>query len=184
MKRGIGICLIICLLVIGGCSQGEDRSDIVEMEPQSSQMKAICELATMECYFHNVAKFREEDASGFLWWKKDKSFWIEYSGVVTIGIDASSLMIEVVDEQVTITIPQAKVLSSKVDEDTLTIESFYIDNDSASIEGVDETAAFKEAQANMTRKAENDTALLASAGRGGAWLFRSIFFWDLTCRLN
>ncbi|MEI3228995.1 MAG: DUF4230 domain-containing protein [Lachnospiraceae bacterium] len=57
-----------------------------EIVPQASQMKAICELATMKCYYHNVAKYTREDAAGILWWKKDRRFWIEYDGIVTMGM--------------------------------------------------------------------------------------------------
>ena len=48
-------------------------------------MKAICELATMKCYYHTVAKYKEENAEQFLWMSKDKKFWVEYSGIVPPG---------------------------------------------------------------------------------------------------
>lgn len=40
-----------------------------EVVPQVSQMKSICELATIDCYYHNVAKYSEDDATGVLWLK-------------------------------------------------------------------------------------------------------------------
>lgn len=41
-------------------------------EPDVTEMRAICELSVMDCYYHNVAKYFEEDAQkGFLGhWKK------------------------------------------------------------------------------------------------------------------
>ena len=63
--------LMACALVSCG---GEAAAPSVAVEPETAQMKAICELAVMDCYYHNVAKFREEDAEGFLWWQKDKHF--------------------------------------------------------------------------------------------------------------
>lgn len=132
-------------------------------EPQLFQMKSIAELATMDVYFHNVAKFNEKDAAGILIWKKDKNFWIEYSGIVEIGIDASLLDVEVVEENVTIHIPEAKVLGSKVEEATLTKDSFIVDKKSADISAEDEIQAFKEAQDNMVLEASQDQNLLASA---------------------
>jgi len=133
------------------------------VEPQLFQMKSIAELATMDVYFHNVAKFNEKDATGILLWKKDKNFWIEYSGIVEIGIDASLLDVEVVEENVTIQIPEAKVLGSKVDDATLSKDSFIVDNKSADISAEDEIQAFKEAQENMVLEASQDQNLLASA---------------------
>ena len=55
-----GILLATCT----SCSIGRKNPD--DMKPQISQMKSICELAEMDCYYHNVAKYEEEDASGFL----------------------------------------------------------------------------------------------------------------------
>ena len=162
MKRLVVVLLIIaiCFSCVA-CSNKNDSSS--EMAPQASQMKAICELATMECYYHNVAKYLEEDASGVLLWKKDREFWVEYTGTVTIGIDTSLVNIEVDGENVTITIPPAKVLSCKVDDKTLTEDSFIVAKDSAAVEAEHQTEAFTEAQAKMQEAASSDTVLLANA---------------------
>ena len=109
MKRWIA--LLTSAVLILSCTACQKKEQLPKVEPQISQMRSICELAVMECYYHNVAKYQEEDAAGFLLWKKDKHFWIEYSGVVELGIDASRLSMEVSGDEVTITIPAAKVLS-------------------------------------------------------------------------
>ena len=98
-----------------------------------------------------------------MWWKKDRKFWIEYSGIVTIGIDATLVNVEVEGETVTITIPPAKVLGCKVNEETLSEDSFIVANDSAKVEAEHQTKAFQEAQSKMQEEASNDTALLANA---------------------
>lgn len=64
---------------------------------------------------------------------------------------------------VTITIPQAQVLDCKVDETTLTEDSFIVAKGSAAVEAEHQTAAFQEAQARMQESASSDTALLANA---------------------
>lgn len=163
--RKIFLLLVSMILALGcaACNKKEDEKININIEPEISQMKSICELATMECYFHNVAKYYEEDAEGSLWWKKDKHFWIEYSGVVTLGIDVSQVNIEVDDNVVTITLPEAKVLGNKVDETTLTEDSFIVETGSADVKAEDQTRAYEEAQKNMIEVASNDTALLASA---------------------
>ena len=82
MKRAIALLLAaMILLPFSACGKTE-KEERINMEPQVSQMKAICELAVMDCYYHNVAKFTEKDAEGALFWKKDKHFWVEYSGIV------------------------------------------------------------------------------------------------------
>ena len=150
---------VMCMTCIS-CGQKEQKT--VE-EPKVSQVKAICELAVMDCYYHNVAKYFEEDASGIWLWKKDKKFWIEYSGVVRIGIDASQVQMEVKDKQVEITMPKAKVMNCTVDSATLNSESFIVASDSAKVEADDQTKAFREAQKNMEEEASGDSALLAAA---------------------
>lgn len=155
----------IVLMIIGlssmfvSCTTNQKST----MELEVSEMKAITELATLECYFHNVAKYTEEDAQVILLWKKDKHFWIEYSGIVKIGIDPSLLVIEVKEDTVTIKIPEAKVLDKKVDDATLTKDSFIVEKNSAKVTGEDEITAFKEAQDNMVIAASEDHTLMASA---------------------
>lgn len=160
-KKIISIVLaaVMCMTCIS-CGQKEQK--MVE-EPKVSQVKAICELAVMDCYYHNVAKYFEEDASGIWLWKKDKKFWIEYSGVVRIGIDASQVQMEVKDKQVEITMPKARVMNCTVDAATLNIDSFIVASDSAKVEAEDQTKAFEEAQKNMEMEAAGDAALLANA---------------------
>ena len=158
------MCILISAVLtlsLAACSDTEPAP--VDMEPQTSQMKAICELAVMDCYYHNVAKYELKDAEGFLWWTKDKNFWIEYSGVVTLGIDVSRVTVEVDGTKVTISIPAAEVLSCTVDSSSLTEDSFIVAQDSAAIEAEDEVYAFADAQAKLEETASQDTALLASA---------------------
>lgn len=155
-KRAV---LILSTIVLASCGMPEKPKDVLEI----SQMRAIAELAVMECYYNNVAKFKEEDASGFLFWKKDKRFWIEYNGVVNLGIDASKLKMEVKDADVKIHLPDAKVLSYKVDPNSLTEDAFIVEDGSAKVTVQDENTAFAEAQKNMLNTAMQDTLLMNSA---------------------
>lgn len=163
MKRIIAALLAILFsLSLSSCGQSDEAKQ-TDVEPEVSQMKAICELAVMDCYYHNVAKFKEEDAEGFLFWTKDKHFWIEYSGVVSLGVDVSLVTMEVSGDQVTITLPKAKVLSCKVDSTTLTEDSFIVADNSAKIDAEDEVAAFEAAQSDLEETASQDSVLLANA---------------------
>lgn len=132
--------------------------------PRASQVKSICELATMQCYYHNVAKYYAENAEKvFINKYKDRKFWVEYSGVVTIGVDTSLVSMDVDGDVVTITVPPAKVLNCKVDEKTLNEDSFIIAKDSAKVEAEHQTKAFKDAQKLMYEAANNDKNLLSNA---------------------
>lgn len=152
------IITMICITCVS-CKK-EDKK---EVKPHITQMKSICELATMECYYHNVAKYEKKDVEGILLWKKDKKFWMEYSGTVTVGIDASKLSIEVKDDVVKITIPEAEVLANEVNEEEFNDDSMVVEDGSAKVKAEDQTAALKKAQKNMVKEAKNDTVLLANA---------------------
>lgn len=160
--KNIGALLVVAMLLLlgAGCAKQEVSAPA---KPEISQMKSICELAVMECYYHNVAMLKEEDASGFWFWKKDKHFWVEYSGIVKLGIDASQVRMEVSGDQITITIPEARVMGCKVDSASLQEDSFIVDTDSAKITAEDEVKAFAEAQRQLEQNAAADQALLSSA---------------------
>ena len=171
------ICSLICtMLLLSFAACANPHADLSTMEPKTSQMKAICELAVMDCYYHNVAKYKLEDAEGLLFWTKDKHFWIEYSGIVTLGIDASLVTVEMADSTVSITIPKAKVLSCSVDPDSLSTDSFIVAKDSAAVEAADEVAAFAKAQADLEETASQDTALLANAQQRAQALLEDYIF--------
>ena len=62
MKKYLrGFLIIIICFFCAACAK-QSKS----IEPKAAQMRSICELATMECYYHNVAKYKEENASGIL----------------------------------------------------------------------------------------------------------------------
>lgn len=160
MKKYLCSILVVLICFLSTSCAKEEAKNV---KPEPSQMKAICELAVMKCYYHNVAKYKHENATGMLWWKKDRHFWMEYAGVVTIGIDATQLSIEVNEENVTITIPPAKVLGCKVDESTLTEDSFIVANNSSKVEAEHQREAFASAMGNLEKEAKTNVALLASA---------------------
>ena len=159
------IALFLALAAILGCTACGQREEAPAVEPDVTEMRAICELSVMDCYYHNVAKYFEEDAQkGFLGiGKKDKHFWIEYSGVVRMGIDASLVNIKVEDTLVTITIQEAKVLKCTVDSDSLSQDSYIVDTDSAKVKAADEVLNFAEAQRQLEETAAKDKTLLANA---------------------
>lgn len=167
MKKIIALLLVVLLLL---CGCGKSDRNNPSMEPQISHIRNICELATTECYYHNVAKFRQENAKGFLWFSKDKNFWIEYSGQVSVGVDASLVTITVKNDKVSITLPPAKILGCKVDEHTLDTASFIVADNSAAITAEDEIIALKEAQLQMLESVSGDSVLLENARQRAQFL--------------
>lgn len=166
MKKIIALILSIAvLLVCIACGEQEVIVDEIEAKPEVTEMRMICELAVMECYYHNVAKYFEKDAEkGFLGiGKKDKRFWIEYSGVVKFGVDMEKVSIDVREDVITITLPKASVLNCKLDTSSLSKDSFVVDKKSAAVTADDQVRAFNEAQMKLEEVAKNDKVLLDSA---------------------
>lgn len=164
MKKIVGLMMTFVMVVLCASCAAPAEEDLSALKLQEKQIKAICELAVMDCYYHNVAKFTEEDAQGALWWKKDKRFWVEYSGVVQFGVDVSQVeIVDIQDTTVKITLLEAKVLGCKVDSSSLSEDSFIVDKDSADIEAGDEVAAFDEAQRQLEKLASSNKALLGNA---------------------
>lgn len=142
------------------CGKSEDAKT-PQIEPDQARMRAISELSVMECYYHNVAKFDQKNAEQFLFWSKDKRFWIEYSGTVRIGVDAAEVKLESIgDDKFKVTIPFGRVLSCTVDSGSLTADSYVVDTDSAAVTADDEVYAFQEAQKQLEANATKNTKLL------------------------
>lgn len=158
----IGMCvMMMCSLSACGLKQ-KDTS--VEKVINITQMKAICELATLECYYHNVAKVSKE--KDVLWWDTKAELWIEYSGIVKVGVDISDLDLEVNGEVVNITMPKAAVLSCEVDETKLNKDSYIMIREGLGAEKItadDQTLAFQTAQDSMREAAETDEELISQA---------------------
>lgn len=150
-------------------SEAVPASSTVEAVPESilseTEMLDICELATLDCYYHNVVKVNDEDNKSILPWVKYDHYWIEYSGIVTLGVDVSKVDISVDGTQVEITMPEAEILDYSVDESTFEDSGEYIvlAKDSAKIDADDEKSAFTKAESDMREKAQADTKNLERA---------------------
>lgn len=167
-KKKILYSILMLLLVfsVSGCVEKKNKSERDEKKEELniSQMQSICELATLECYYHNTAKFNSEKE--VLFWDTSKTLWVEYSGIVKMGVDFSELRMEVTDNVVTIGITDAKVLSCNIDETSLSKDTFYSETNgflSGEIGAEEQTEAFKAAQEGMLATAQKDEALLLQA---------------------
>ena len=150
-------CVTALLLLTTACGKAEAP---VLPVPQEGQVKAICQLAVLECDYHNLAKFEQKDASKFLWMTKDKRFWVEYSATAVLGIDADQVSMELQGDVVKVTLPKAEVLKSKVNGDSLSPDSYIVDKESAPVTAEDEVRAFKDAQDSLQQTVEADGDML------------------------
>lgn len=159
---------IVCPLIMLSfltCLTACQQANRIKKDLEIQEMRAITELATVQCYFHNVAKSDEPTNKAWyeFWEKSNIRFWVEYDGVVTIGIDASKLEMQVENTTVRITVPEAIVLDAIVNPKSLTKESYYYDPNTKKPDENDEQKAFEEAQLNMIDAAKSNAALLLNA---------------------
>lgn len=164
-RRTLLFVLPALLLLLCGCGAKEEEQTEKKPEISISDMRAVCELATMECYYHNTAKLDSEKK--VLFWNTSKKLWIEYSGIVKLGIDVSRVDMKVDGNVVTIAMPEAEVLSCDVDETSLTKDSFYSETKglgSGKVGAEEQSQAFEAAQKEMRAVVEQDEALLLQAG--------------------
>lgn len=155
----IGVTAVFCTACESLMPREEDK--MIEIVPQLSQVKDVCQLAVIECYYHDVARNTEEDAEGFWLWKKDRHYWIEYDAVVQFGIDVSQVNIVIDDTTVTITLPQAKLLECRIDSSKPF--TYTIEDNSAAVSAQNSTQTLVAAQAELRKKAENDAVLISDA---------------------
>ena len=106
--------VVLCLT---GCGKETQTADF-------SGVTSVCELATLKCYYHNVAKAETEASGIFAKWLKTgyKKIWTEYSGIIEYGIDISQVTVSEPDKNgvVTVTMPDAQVLNVDTTEEKTT----------------------------------------------------------------
>lgn len=137
-----------------------------EQEISESKIQKICELATLECFYHNVSDW-SQPAYGIFGYGA-KKVWMEYDGIVHVGIKAGKVRISEPDENdvITVTIPAATILDKDLDEESIseitsdkTVLFFF--NDSVNTE--DRKKALAKAQDDMEATAAKDEMILGEA---------------------
>lgn len=162
MKNTKFTCVILITLLSINCLFGCGSQ---KQKPDFSSIKSVCELSTLKCYYHNVATY-EKNAHGLLkvFGSGYKKIWIEYSGIVNLGIDINKVDISEPDTNnvITIKIPDVEVQSTSLDKSTLS-EPLTDKGVFTKITTEEKTEALSSAQQNMKETAQKDTSLLAQA---------------------
>ncbi|MBQ8683495.1 MAG: DUF4230 domain-containing protein [Clostridia bacterium] len=159
MKRLLTILLVVACIATLACSC-KDNSAV----PTETEIRAICELATIRSYYNNVAKETKEKDTIF---QKKREMWIEYEGYADLGVDMQEVSMKLSGNTVTVTIPAAKVLEVGIVDDTLTEDSYVMSADGFlfknKITTEEQQEAIQKAQAKMEEAVSGNTALLAQA---------------------
>ena len=196
MKKGISLVLSVALLSVALCGCGKkdprktqlkrksvntqyqiDYNDpdltpemLANMKPEEIQIKNICKLATLEVYFHSVAKAVKPANSGLSGInQQDRKFWIEYSGYATVGIDMSRVDMKITGNVVNVRMPHATLLGDvKVDSSSYDMSSLAVESQSAwktnnPINAEDVTKSIRESNLYTTRDILNNKSRMLTA---------------------
>lgn len=99
------IVILIFILLACGCSKKR------VIEPDVNQLREISDWITLEAEYHNVAKIEKEKGEGiFHIGEVDRKLWVEYVGVIKIGIEADKINMKVKDNKIRIEMPEPSVL--------------------------------------------------------------------------
>lgn len=161
MKKVIIVFCLISLFITSGCADNKKQNN----QPDITQIRSICKLATLKTYYHNVAKSTKTAGTKLSnIGEKDREFWMEYTGYATIGIDMSKVEMTIKGDNVTITMPKPEIMDIGYLEETIDIistdDSFINKN---KITAKDQTKAIKTAQEKMKKTVKDNTGVMLSA---------------------
>ena len=93
-------------------------------------------------------------------------FWIEYTGIAKIGIDMSEVDMKISENNITITMPKAKLLNIDILDKSLNDDSYIVTKDGLlknKITAEDQTDAINSAQLEMEKSVKSNKTLLINA---------------------
>ena len=184
MKNKIILTLLAVIiamgLFIGGFMiGGKDSGKKIDASVIESTLNDISEMSTVEYNYTNMALM--ENHKEFYGWTlpfTTSKFIITYDGSIKAGIDFSKVTIDVNENTITVTLPDAKILSHTIDYDSLQVmdekysvfnkitiddyNSFYADQSKAMEQKAIEKGLLAEAKVNA--QAIIRTAILEVAG--------------------
>lgn len=160
---GIMIVLLVVAFVIALIPKKENEQI---QEIKFSSVEKICELATLRCYYHNVAEEEKQPDGLFkygLFKYGYKKIWLEYDGIIEVGVDVAEVDIsDPVDNIVMIYVPEAKIMGANADKESMG-ELISDKGVFTTITGEDQANMFALAQESMKENAANDTVILYQA---------------------
>ena len=151
----------------GQTAEDTVQNNLPRSIPELGRIRQICELVSVECTYHNVAKSKKAPGIGVEHiGETERIFWIEYNGIAEISFDVNKIEMEQNDTEIIISLPRPSV-SCKVDPNSWNENSYVISQDQAiqknPITAEDQTKAIELAQAEMILQIRGNSSLLNTA---------------------
>lgn len=170
LKRRVTLALVLVValaaaFLLGGALAGQESEPEITSALLGQRLAEIQELATQEYHYTNMGRFQNQ--LDFYGWKvpfTTKSFIVAYDGVIKAGVDLSQMEVTVQDKTITVTLPEGKILSHEIDENSLEVfdESKNIFNP---IRIEDYTGFTADQRASMEERATEEGLLTAASER-------------------
>ena len=170
LKRRVTLALVLVValaaaFLLGGALAGQESEPEITSSLLGQRLAEIQELATQEYHYTNMGRFQNQ--LDFYGWKvpfTTKSFIVAYDGVIKAGVDLSQMEVTVQDKTITVTLPEGKILSHEIDENSLEVfdETKNIFNP---IRIEDYTGFTADQRASMEERATEEGLLTAASER-------------------
>ena len=105
MKKTIVSLLAFLLIFLCACSTRSAEKAVLSLE----KAKEISELAVLDCVYHTVGIYENDEEKKVLWMNFGKKLWREAEYIVTLGINAENLQMSVSGTDVTISLPPIEI---------------------------------------------------------------------------
>ena len=116
------VVIAVVFFFVGKVWPSGEEPTAITSDLLSQQIQGISELASVEYNYTNMGKY--ENQVTFYGWKgpfTTKSFILSYDGKIKAGIDMSLVEVNVHGQNIDITIPQAKILSHEIDQESIEV---------------------------------------------------------------
>ena len=116
------VVIAVVFFFVGKVWPSGEEPTAITSDLLSQQIQGISELASVEYNYTNMGKY--ENQVTFYGWNvpfTTKSFILSYDGKIKAGIDMSLVEVNVHGQNIDITIPQAKILSHEIDQESIEV---------------------------------------------------------------
>lgn len=129
LRRGAAMLVVIALVAVicfgtgflAGGKKSEQLPDLSAVVVQN-QLRQVSHLATTEYHYTNMGQFEQHgEFYGVTLPFTTKRFIVAYDGTILAGIDLEQAKIDVSDTALTVTLPEAVIVSHEMDEQSLEV---------------------------------------------------------------
>lgn len=113
---------MLAAFLLGLRRGGQEETPVITSDLLGERLRSAQELVTVAYYYTSMGRF--ENQVDFYGWKVPftaKSFIVSYDGVIKAGVDLEQLQVSIGGGEVTVTLPESRIISHEIPEDSLEV---------------------------------------------------------------